>query len=214
MVLMTWITMMIWLPKARRPEVWNQVGLRKHYYNKASGGDGILAELFLILKEDAVKVLHSVYKQMCKTQQRPQDCKSSVFIPVPKKDNAKECSDYQQLHSFHMLVRLSSKSFKLGFSSTWNRNFQMYKLGKERGTGDQIANICWIIEKGRESWIYFCFIDYVKAFDCVNHSKLWKMVKEMGIQDHLTCLLRNPYEGQETTELHMEQHTGSKLGKE
>ena len=72
---------------------------------------------------------------------------------------------------------------------------------KGRGTRDQIANICWIIEKARvfQKNIYFCFIDYTKAFDCVDHNKLWKILKEMGIPDHLTCLLRNPYAGQEAT---------------
>ena len=83
---------------------------------------------------------------------------------------------------------------------------------KGRGTRDQIANICWIIEKEREFQknIYFCLIDYDKAFDCVDHNKLWKILKEMGIPDHLTCLLRNLYAGQEATELDMEQQTGSK----
>ena len=72
---------------------------------------------------------------------------------------------------------------------------------KGRGTRDEIANICWIIEKAREfkKNIYFCFIDYAKAFDCVDHNKLWKILKEMGIPDHLTCLLRNVYASQETT---------------
>ena len=72
---------------------------------------------------------------------------------------------------------------------------------KDRGTRDQIANIWWIIEKAREFQknIYFCFIDYAKAFDCVDHNKLWKILKEMGIPDHLTCLLRNLYAGQEAT---------------
>ena len=72
---------------------------------------------------------------------------------------------------------------------------------KGRGTRDQIANICWIIEKAREVQknIYFCFVDYVKAFDCVDHNKLWKILKEMGKPDHLTCLLRNLYAGQEAT---------------
>ena len=72
---------------------------------------------------------------------------------------------------------------------------------KGRGTRDQIANICWVIEKARELQknIYFCFIDYAKAFDCVDHNKLWKILKEMGIPDHLTCLLRNLYAGQEAT---------------
>ena len=84
---------------------------------------------------------------------------------------------------------------------------------KGKGTKDQIANICWIMEKAREFQknIYFCFIDYAKAFDCVDHKKLWKTLQEMGIPAHLTCLLRNLYAGQEQQlELGMEQQTGSK----
>ena len=76
---------------------------------------------------------------------------------------------------------------------------------KGRGTRDQIANIHWIIEKAREFQKNICFIDYVKAFDCVDHNKLWKILQEMGIPDHLTCLLRNLYAGQEVTELDMKQ---------
>ena len=88
---------------------------------------------------------------------------------------------------------------------------------KGRGTRDQIANICWIIKKAREFQknIYFCFIDYAKAFDCVGHNKLWKILKEMGIPDHLTCLLRNVMQvKKQQLEPDMEQHTGSKSGKE
>ena len=87
---------------------------------------------------------------------------------------------------------------------------------KGRRTRDQIANICWIIEKAREFQknIYFCFIDYAKSFDSVDHNKLWTILQEMGIPDHLTCLLRNLYAGQEATELDMKQQTGSKWGKE
>ena len=89
---------------------------------------------------------------------------------------------------------------------------------KGRGTRDQIANICWIIEKAKEfqKKIYFCFLDHAKAFDCVDHNKLWKIFKEMGIPDHLACLLRNLSAGQETEklEMDMEQQTGSKFGKE
>ena len=84
---------------------------------------------------------------------------------------------------------------------------------KGRGSRDQIANMHWIMEKGREfqKSIYFCFIDYVKAFDCVDHNKLWKILKEMGVLDHLTCLLRNLYVGQEATlALGMEEQTCSK----
>ena len=84
---------------------------------------------------------------------------------------------------------------------------------KDRGTRDQIINIRWIIKKVREFQknIYFCFIDYSKAFDCVDHNKLWKILKEMGLPDHLTCLLRNLYAGQEATvKTGKEQQTGSK----
>ena len=97
-------------------------------------------------------------------------------------------------------------------------NFPDVQAGfrKGRGTRDQNAYIHWIIEKAREFQknIYFCFIDYAKAFDCVDHNKLWKILKEMGIPDQVTCLLRNLYAGQEVPELNMEQQTGSKLGKE
>ena len=95
----------------------------------------------------------------------------------------------------------------------WTVKFQMFKLDLEKAEeSDQIANICWIIEKAREFQknINFCFTDYAKAFDCVDHNKLRKILKEMGIPDHLTCLLRNLYAGQEATELDMEQQTGSK----
>ena len=88
---------------------------------------------------------------------------------------------------------------------------------KGRGTKDQIANIRWIIKNAREFQknIYFCFIDYAKAFDCENHNKLWKILKEMGIPDHLTSLLRNLYVvKKQQWELDMEQETGSKSGKE
>ena len=92
-----------------------------------------------------------------------------------------------------------------------NRELPAVKAGfrKGRGTRDQISNTHWIIEKAREFQrnIYFCFIDYTKAFDCVDHNKLWKILKEMGVLDHLTCLLRNLYAGQEEIELDMEQWT-------
>ena len=107
-----------------------------------------------------------------------------------------------QLHSSHKLVKWCSKFSKPGFNSMWTVNFQMFKLVLEKGEEpDQIANICWIIRKARgfQKNIYFCFIDYAKAFDCVDYNKLWKILKEMGISDHLTCLSRNLYAGQEAT---------------
>ena len=115
-----------------------------------------------------------------------------------------------------MLVRLCSKSFKLGFRSMWietSRCTSGFKKGG--GTRDQIDNIHWTIEKAREFQknIYICFTDYAKASDGVDHNKLWKILKELGIPDHLTCLLRNLYSDQQL-ELDMEQQTGSKMGKE
>ena len=107
-----------------------------------------------------------------------------------------------QLHSFHMLARLCSKSIKLDFSNMWTESFDVQAgFRKGRGSRDQIANICWIIEKAREFQenIYFCFIDHSKAFDWVDHNKLWKILKELGILDYLTCLLWNLFEGQEAT---------------
>ena len=94
-----------------------------------------------------------------------------------------------------------SRFSKPGFSNTWTVNFQMFKLVLEEAKEPEIKFICWIIEKAREFQknIYFCFIDYAKAIDCVDHNKLWTILKEMGIPDHLTCLLRNLYAGQEAT---------------
>ena len=93
------------------------------------------------------------------------------------------------------------KILKARLQQYMNRELPDVQAGfrKGRGTRDQIANICWIIEKAREFQkdIYICFIDYAKAFDCVDHNKLWKILKEMGIPDHLNCLLRNLYAGQE-----------------
>ena len=140
--------------------------------------------------------------------------KGQFSFQSQRKAMPKNAQTTTQLHSYHTLVKWCSKFSKPGFSNTWTMNFQMFKAGfrKARGTRDQIANICWIMEKAREFQknIYFCFIDYAKAFDCVDHNKLWKILKDMGIPDHLTCLLRNLYAGQEATELDMEQQTGSK----
>ena len=100
--------------------------------NKASGGDGIPAELFQILKDDAVKLLHSICQQIWKTQQWPQDCKRSVFISISKKGNAKELSNYRTVVLSSQANKECSKAFKLGFSSMWTKIFQMFKLDLEK----------------------------------------------------------------------------------
>ena len=167
--------------------------------NKASGGDGIPVELFQILKDDAVNILHSIFQQIWKTQQWPQDWKRSVFNPTPKKGNAKECSNYCTIALISHASKVMLKILQARLQQYMNRELPDVQAGfrKGRGTRDQIVNICWIIEKAREFQknIHFCFIDYAKAFDSVNHNKLWKILKEMGIPDHLTCLLRNLYAG-------------------
>ena len=179
------------------------MGLRKQQYNKASGGDGITVELFQILKDDAVKMLHSTCQQIWKTQQWPRDWKNSVFIPIPKKGNAKECSNYDTIALISHASKVMLKILQARLQQYVNHELPDVQAGfrKGRGTRDQIANIRWIIQKAREFQknIYFCFIDYAKAFDCVDHNKLWKIIQEIGIPDHLTCLLRNLYAGQEAT---------------
>ena len=171
--------------------------------NKASGGDEILVELFQILKDDAVTVLHSICQQIQVTQQWPQDWKRSVFIPIPKKGNAKECLSYCTIALISHASKVILKILQARLQLYVNCELPDVQAGfrKGRGTRDQIANICWVIEKAREFQknIYFCFIDYAKVFDCVDHNKLWKILKEIGISDHLTCLLRNLYAGQEAT---------------
>ena len=171
--------------------------------NKASGSDGIQVELFQILKDDAVKVLHSICQQMWKTQQWLQDWKRSVFIPLPKKGNAKECLNYCTIALISHASKVMLKILQARLQQYVNCELPAVQTGVRKGreTRDQIANICWIIEKAREFQknIYFCFIDYAKPFDCVDHNKLWKILKERGILDHLTCLLRNLYADQEAT---------------
>ena len=163
--------------------------------NKAIEGDGILVELFQILKDDAVKVLHSICQQIWKAQQWPQDWKRSVFIPIPKKGHVKECSNYYTISLISHVGKVMLKIFQARLQQYMNREISDVQAGfrKGRGTRDPVANICWIIEKAREFQknIYFCFIDYAKAFDYVDHNKLWKILKQMGIPDHLTCLRQN-----------------------
>ena len=143
--------------------------------NKNSGGDGIPVELFQILKDDAVKV-HSICQQIWKTQQWPQDWKRSVFIPIPKKCNAKECSNYCTIVLISHVSKVMLKILQARLQQYVNCELPDVQAGfrKGRGTREQIANIRWIIKKANEFQknIYFCFIDYAKAFDCVDYNKL------------------------------------------
>ena len=119
--------------------------------NKANGGDGIPVELLQILKDDAMEVLHSTCQQIWKTQQRPQDWKRSVFIPIPKKGNAKECSNYRTIAHISHSSKVMLKILQARLQQYMNRELPDVQAGfrKGRGTRDQIANICWIMEKTR-----------------------------------------------------------------
>ena len=133
----------------------------------------------------------------------PQDWKGSVFIPIPKKGNAKECSNCRTIAVISHASKVMPKTHQARLQQYVNHELPDVQAGfrKGRGTRDQIANIWWIMEKARQFQknISFCSIDYAKAFDCVNHNKLWKSLQERGIPDQLTCLLRNLYAGQEAT---------------
>ena len=137
--------------------------------NKASGGEGIPVELFQILKDDAVKVLHSICQQIWKTQQSPQDWKMSVFIPIPKKGNAKECSNFCTIVLISQASKIMLKILQARLQQYMNHELPGVQAGfrKDRGTRDQK-------EKARElqKHINFCFTDYSKAFDCVDQNKL------------------------------------------
>ena len=121
----------------------------------------------------------------------------SVFIPIPKKGNAKASSNYQKIALISHISKVMLKILQVRLQQYVNCELPDVQEGfrKDRGTRDPIANIFWIMEKGRQFQknIYFRFIDYAKAFDCLDHNKLWKILKQMGIPDHLICLLRNLY---------------------
>ena len=187
--------------------------------NKVSGGDWISVELFQILKDDAVKVLNSICQQIWKTQQWPQDWKRSVFIPILKKGNAKECANYCTIALISHASKVMLKILQARLQQYINRELPdvQAEFRKGRGTRDQIANIRWIMEKAREFQknIYFWFIDYAKAFDCVDHNKCGKFLKRWDYQTTLpasweTCIQVK----KQQSEPDMEQQAGSKLGRE
>ena len=175
---------------------WQKVRTRAHNL-------GCVNMIAKSLKDDAIKVLHSLCQQKWKSQQWPQDWKRSILIPVPKKGSTKECGSHWTITLISHASKVVLKIFHARLQHYANQELLEVQAGfrKGRGIRDQIANICWIIEKAREFQknIFLCFINYAKTFDCVDHDKLQKALREMGTPDHLTCLLRSLYESQEAT---------------
>ena len=170
--------------------------------NKASGGDGIPVELFQILKDAAVKALYSICQQIWKTQQWPQDWKMSVFIPIPKKGNLKECSNYHTVALISHASKVMLKIFQSRLQWYMNCELPNVQAGFRKGSGTRIKwPTCAGSLKKQDSSrkTSTSALLTAKAFDCVDHNKLWTILKEMGIPDHLTCLLKNLFAGQEAT---------------
>ena len=144
--------------------------------NKASGSDGVPVELFQILKDDTVKVLHSIFQPIWKTQQWPQDWKRSIFIPIPKKGNAKECSNYCTIVLISHASKVMLKILQVRLQQYTNRELPDVQAGFRKGRGPKAEIILptSVGSKARELQknTYFCFIDYTKPFDCVDHKKL------------------------------------------
>ena len=175
---------------------WQKVRTRAHNL-------GCVNMIAKSLKDDAIKVLHSLCQQKWKSQQWPQDWKRSILIPVPKKGSTKECGSHWTITLISHASKVMLKIFHARLQHYANQELLevQAEFRKGRGIRDQIANICWIIEKAREFQknIFLCFINYAKTFDCVDHDKLQKALREMGTPDHLTCLQRSLYASQEAT---------------
>ena len=197
------------IPRARNPGVWSHMGLTSQVgitTNKAGGGDGIPVELFQILKDDAVKVLHSIGQQIWKTQQWPQARKMLVFIPIPKKDNAKECSNYHIVALISYASKVMLKILQARLQQYVNCELPDVQAGFRKRQRSQRSNCQHLLDRRKSKRvpknIYFCFIDYAKAFDCMDHNtENWKTLQEEGIPDHLICLHADFYlhAGQEAT---------------
>ena len=168
--------------------------------NKASGGDGIPAEPFQVLKDDAVKVLHSICQQIWKTQQWPLDWKKSVFIPIPKKDNAKECSNYCTIALISYASKVMLKILQARFQQHVNWELRDVQAGFRKGKETEIklpASVgSWNKQESFRKTSTSILLPMPKPLT-VWITKNWKILKEMGIPDHLTCFLRNLYAGQE-----------------
>ena len=176
--------------------------MQSHVSHKANGGERILVELFQILKDDTVKVLHSVCQQIWKTQQWSQDWKRWIFIPIPKKGNAKECSNYYAITLISHASKVMLKILQASFNSLWTENFRMFKLDFKKVEEPEIklptSTESLKKQESSRKTSTSALLTSLKPLTVWTTTN-WKILKEMGIPDHLTCLLRNLYAGQEPT---------------
>ena len=195
--------------------MWSQVGLRKHHYEKASGGDRIPVELFQILKDDAVKVLHSIYQQIRKTQQWPQDWKRSVFIPIPKKGNTKECSNYLTVALISHASKVMLKILQARLSNMWTVNFLMFKLVLEKAEEPEIKLLTstgsWKKQGSSRKTYLSALLTMPKPLtvwittNCGKFWKRWEYQTTWTASSEICMQVRK-----HQLELDMEQQTGSK----
>ena len=180
--------------------MWKKWALRDITRNKASGGDGIQAELFQIIKDDAVKVLHSICQQTWRICSGHGTGNGQFFSHL-KERNGKECSGYCTTAIISHAIKIMLKILQARLRQFVNRELPDGQATFRKGWGirDPIANICWTIGTVRkfQKMNYICVIDYSKAFNYVNQIKLWKILKKMGIPDYFPCFLRRLYAGKE-----------------
>ena len=170
---------------------------------KSPGIDGIPIELVKALGDRGTRMIHEMCNEIWRTREWPQQWKQSVYIPIPKKGNPRECGNNRTIalitHASKVLLKVMQRRIEPYMQRELAAEQAGFRKGRE--TRDQIANLRWILEKGREynKHIYMCFIDYSKAFDCVDHTLLWRALEDMGVPKHLIVLLRNLYCNQEAT---------------
>ena len=170
-------------------------------YNKAPGIDNIPIELVKNAGKETLNIISKLCQLIWKTTEWPVDWKRSVFLSLPKKGDVRECSNNRTISLIVHMSKILLKIIQKRLTPYIDREISIEQAGfiKGRGTRDQIANIRWILEKVREvkKEIYFCFIDYSKAFDCVDHNTMWLVMRKIGIPEHLIILIKNLYHKQE-----------------
>jgi len=169
--------------------------------NKATGVDELPIELIKATGETATTALTALCQEIWTSNLRPQEWKRSIFLPLPKKGNLRLCSNYRTITMIPHASKILLKIIQGRLATHIEREMSEKQAGfrKGRGTRDQIANMRWIIERAMEygKTVFMCFIDYSKAFDCVDHSRLWNTLRSMGVPEHLIALIKSLYTNQE-----------------